>query len=190
MSQLLTCGDLADLGVEGCASHNPRAQLSTDRHCFCWQLGPAQREHGLTYGPEEFDEQGCGDMDSWTAADGTSYELCCRCLDEAGGRAAIERAVAAARAEEAAAPWQPSWADEALRAPITLLYDSEVRRPACVLLQVAAKCDHRRLRRLFPPETWLLAPTPGMKRVCGTLEEWQQLASRGRGEVPGSASDR
>lgn len=109
MTTPLTCRDLADLGVEGCRAHDPRAQLRDDPHCYCWEEGTGLREHGQLYGPEEWDEQGCGHLERWTEADGTTYELCCRCLDEAGGREAIERAVAEARAEEAARPWQTRW---------------------------------------------------------------------------------
>lgn len=109
MATPLTCRDLHSLGVEGCAEHDPRAQLRDDPHCYCWQEGPGTREHGAAYGPEEYDEQGCGHLSRWTAADGTAFEICCACLDQAGGREAVERAVAEARAEEVTRPWQPSW---------------------------------------------------------------------------------
>lgn len=61
---------------------------------------------------------------------------------------------------------------------ITLLYDVELRRPACVLLQAAAGTDYRDIffQRLFPSETWLVFPTPGMRRLSGTREEWERVA--------------
>lgn len=43
-----------------------------------------------------------------------------------------------------------------------LVFDTELRRPACVLLAAAFGGDPE-LAEKFPTETWLLAPTPGMQ---------------------------
>lgn len=31
---------------------------------------------------------------------------------------------------------------------------------------------------LFDSRTWLTSPTPGMRRVSGTVEEWNRLAQQ------------
>ena len=47
----------------------------------------------------------------------------------------------------------------------TIAFDCELRRPGCVLIQASfgATVPMNRFHHAFPPETWLLAPTPGMK---------------------------
>lgn len=62
---------------------------------------------------------------------------------------------------------------------ITLLYDIELRRPACALLQALAGLDYLLMSRLFTPETWLVHPTPGMRLVRGTPRQWRMLVSNG-----------
>jgi hypothetical protein len=58
-----------------------------------------------------------------------------------------------------------------------LVYDFELRAPACVLLQAAFGCgSHPDALRLFEPKHWLTSPTPGMRKVSGTPEQWQQAA--------------
>ena len=66
-----------------------------------------------------------------------------------------------------------------------LLYDTRLRRPACVLLQALARCEAYRLEKIFPVETWLDAPTPDMRVVNGTREEWEREAKMVKeGAVP------
>ena len=57
--------------------------------------------------------------------------------------------------------------------PFTLVYDVELRRPGCVLLQVAmgGTVPSEIFQMLFPNETWLLAPTPEMKPYRTTREQ-------------------
>ena len=57
-----------------------------------------------------------------------------------------------------------------------LLYDIELRRPACVLLQAIAGGDRFGLSRYFSSEQWLTAPTPGMRLIEGTEAEWERVA--------------
>jgi len=64
-------------------------------------------------------------------------------------------------------------------ANIRLVYDTKLRRPGCVLLQAAAGCDWTMLDELgFQPREWLTAPTPDMRRLTGTREEWEELLRR------------
>ena len=56
------------------------------------------------------------------------------------------------------------------------LFDVELKKPACVLLQSAAKADWTALSRFFSSECWLDAPTPGMRMAEGTAEEWKRIA--------------
>jgi len=60
---------------------------------------------------------------------------------------------------------------------IRLLFDTKLMRPGCVLLQAVAGCDTYRLSDLFDAETWLTHPTPDMKRLTGTPEQWRELAA-------------
>lgn len=64
---------------------------------------------------------------------------------------------------------------------ITLLYDVELRRPACVLLQAMARGDKSALYRFFDTKTWLVSPTPGMRRITATAEQWERVATQERG---------
>lgn len=61
---------------------------------------------------------------------------------------------------------------------INLVWDTKQNRPACVLLQRAFQADSRDLRRYFPEQTWLTFPTPDMRIVQGTDDEWKQIAER------------
>lgn len=61
---------------------------------------------------------------------------------------------------------------------VVLLYDTDQRRPACALLQAVAGGDHHFLSATFPAKTWLVSPTPGMKRLAATREQWRGLAGR------------
>jgi len=60
---------------------------------------------------------------------------------------------------------------------IRLVVDTEQLRPACVLLQAVYGGDTGIVSRLFDPDTWLVAPTKGMRMVTGTEEEWQRFAA-------------
>jgi hypothetical protein len=59
-----------------------------------------------------------------------------------------------------------------------IVYDTDLRRPACVLLQAAMGGDLTAFRRFFGSSSdWLVAPTPGMKRIRGTAEEWVKVSA-------------
>lgn len=58
---------------------------------------------------------------------------------------------------------------------IRLLFDADEMRPACVLLQAVAGCATYEAHR-FDAASWLTHPTPGMKVLVGTVEEWDELA--------------
>lgn len=60
-----------------------------------------------------------------------------------------------------------------------LIYDIELKRPACVLLQAAYGCGASpQALRYFGAESWLVAPTKGMRRISCTKDEWKQIAAR------------
>ena len=61
---------------------------------------------------------------------------------------------------------------------ITLLYDVELYRPACVLLQAMAGYDGSLVSFLFDAQDWLLTRTPDMIRVNATMEQWELIAAR------------
>lgn len=48
--------------------------------------------------------------------------------------------------------------------PTVMVFDVERKRPACVLLQACLGGDMSVVKE-FPSETWLVSPTPGMRRV-------------------------
>ena len=70
----------------------------------------------------------------------------------------------------------PTASDESARIP--LLYDTELRRPACVLLQAAVGGDTGLVNRLWRSDVWLVAPTPGMRALLATREQWEALAEQ------------
>lgn len=57
---------------------------------------------------------------------------------------------------------------------MTIVFDCELRRPACPILQAIFGGDQG-IAKSFPPETWLLVPTPGMKPYLVTQEQLQKL---------------
>lgn len=67
---------------------------------------------------------------------------------------------------------------------VALIFDVEQRRPACVLIQAVAGCPGDLVSQLFNDESWLVAPTPGMRRIEGTREEWGRLAVAVNAEYP------
>lgn len=46
---------------------------------------------------------------------------------------------------------------------VFFMYDCDLKRPGCVLLQAAYEGTPS-LAHMFPTESWLLAPTPGLKK--------------------------
>lgn len=61
---------------------------------------------------------------------------------------------------------------------IVLVFDTKLRKPACVLLQALYGCGHNNefLQRTFPE--WLTEPTENMLRISATRSQWKQLAER------------
>ena len=58
-----------------------------------------------------------------------------------------------------------------------LVYDVELRAPACVLLQAALGCGASPpMLRHFEPRHWITHPTPGMRKMTGTDAEWRRVA--------------
>ncbi len=65
----------------------------------------------------------------------------------------------------------------------TLIVDVKQRRPGCALIQ-AVGGDTMLLKQLFDAESWLVAPTPDMYSVTGTLEQWEDFAAECRQRFP------
>lgn len=60
---------------------------------------------------------------------------------------------------------------------ITFIYDTDLRRPACVLLQAAmGGTIGTEFHAIFGSANWLLAPTPGMKKLQATKEQWLKVS--------------
>ena len=62
---------------------------------------------------------------------------------------------------------------------IVLVFDTQLKRPACVLIQAVYGCGHNNefLGKTFDSSTWLTFPTPGMSRIRGTREQWKRAAA-------------
>lgn len=59
-----------------------------------------------------------------------------------------------------------------------LIYDTDLKAPACVLLQVVMGCGTSpKPLRHFDSLHWLTFPTPGMKKFSATDDEWGQVAA-------------
>jgi hypothetical protein len=79
------------------------------------------------------------------------------------------------RASSAAVP-EPM---KAMEPDTEMMFDIETKRPACVILQAAFKCGaHPHAIRHFPASSWLTFPTPGMRRIRATDEEWKAIAEK------------
>lgn len=55
-----------------------------------------------------------------------------------------------------------------------IAYDCDLRRPGCVLMQAVMGGDSSAVSKLFDSSSWLLSPTPGMRVIAGTEEEWKK----------------
>ena len=55
-----------------------------------------------------------------------------------------------------------------------IVYDARLKRPGCVLLQ-AMGGNVPNFSKLFPSESWLVAPTPDMKLYDVTPEQLKRL---------------
>ncbi len=60
---------------------------------------------------------------------------------------------------------------------IPILFDMELMRPGCAILQVLAGADRAAFSKYFGgSDKWLTNTTPGMKLYRGTLEQWEKAA--------------
>lgn len=59
-----------------------------------------------------------------------------------------------------------------------LVYDIELRRPACVLLQIMMGGTLPEFTELFMGAKWLVDTTPNLKRYRVTLEQAKKIAER------------
>ncbi len=60
---------------------------------------------------------------------------------------------------------------------IPILFDMELMRPGCAILQVLANADRAAFNRFFGGSPgWLTSPTPGMKVYKGTAEQWEMAS--------------
>ncbi len=58
-----------------------------------------------------------------------------------------------------------------------LAYDTDLRRPGCVLLQAVMGGDTIAFRRFFGDnDNWLLSKTPGLKLLRATAQQWEMVA--------------
>ena len=59
---------------------------------------------------------------------------------------------------------------------IVFVFDTVERKPACVLLQTAMGGDSPKLHGIFSADSWLIAPTPNMKRHALPRSKWIEVA--------------
>jgi hypothetical protein len=59
---------------------------------------------------------------------------------------------------------------------ITLIFDVKLKRPGCALIQALGGCPSHPLYDFWDTKDWLLSPTPDMRRVTGTVEEWRAIS--------------
>jgi hypothetical protein len=57
-----------------------------------------------------------------------------------------------------------------------LVYDLDLKQPACAILQAAMGGEHLYLSRHFTSDHWLVQPTPGMKLMEASDEQWKKVA--------------
>lgn len=60
---------------------------------------------------------------------------------------------------------------------IPILFDMDLMRPACVILQALSNADRSAFMRHFGgSDKWLTSTTPAMKVWRATEEQWKQVA--------------
>ncbi len=60
---------------------------------------------------------------------------------------------------------------------IPILFDMELMRPGCAILQVLSGADRAAFSKYFGgSHKWLTHTTPGMKLYRGTAEQWEKAA--------------
>lgn len=58
-----------------------------------------------------------------------------------------------------------------------LVYDIDLKAPACVLLQAVMGCGVSPAALMhFNSRNWLTIHTPGMRKIAGTQAEWKMAA--------------
>ena len=60
---------------------------------------------------------------------------------------------------------------------LTIVFDVELRRPACAIVNAVLGGDHA-APMYFDPETWLVAPTPGMRPFRVRRETIESVAKQ------------
>jgi hypothetical protein len=67
-----------------------------------------------------------------------------------------------------------------MESKIELVFDTKLKRPACVLLQAAYGCGHNNpfMETTFDASKWLTFPTENMAKISGTREQWEKLAKK------------
>jgi len=67
------------------------------------------------------------------------------------------------------------------------VFDAKLMRPGCVLLQAAMGGDQYVVSEFFPPETWLVFPTPDLATYpMPTREQLKALAEKAKMAVEGT----
>jgi hypothetical protein len=69
-----------------------------------------------------------------------------------------------------------------MAAGLKIAYDPSLKRPGCVLLQGALGGNIPDFPLLFPPDTWLLAPTPGMALYPVSPQQLDYLVQLANGQ--------
>ena len=59
-----------------------------------------------------------------------------------------------------------------------MVYDINLKAPACVLIQALFGCGaYPAALENFETKHWLTSPTPGMRKISGTPEQWKKAAA-------------
>jgi hypothetical protein len=61
---------------------------------------------------------------------------------------------------------------------VKLVFDTKLKRPACVILQAIYGGDSGAVSEHFPPDTWLITPTPDMTRFRIPRSRLPEIAER------------
>lgn len=60
---------------------------------------------------------------------------------------------------------------------ITMVVDIKDRRPGCAILQAYYGTPNNEVLHLFDADTWVLAPTPNLHKITGTMDQWRNFAN-------------
>lgn len=59
---------------------------------------------------------------------------------------------------------------------IIIVFDTKEMAPGCVLVQACMGGNSQATQMLFCASKWITHPTPHMRKLCGSMDQWKKVA--------------